>query len=82
MGIEKPEGAENLISVLEPLISGFLGMPISIAQDSDEDGLSDDMEILYKTDKNNPDTDGDGYTDGEEVKNGYDPALPGDAKLK
>jgi hypothetical protein len=54
-------------------------MPIT--QDSDDDGLSDDMEAFYKTDKNNPDTDGDGYKDGEEVENGYDPALPGDAKL-
>lgn len=80
MGIEKPEDAEDLLGVLEPLISGFSAMPI--AQDSDEDGLSDDLEVLYKTDKNNPDTDGDGYKDGEEVEKGYDPALPGDAKLE
>lgn len=51
-------------------------------KDSDLDGLSDDDETIYKTDINNPDTDGDGYFDGEEVQNGYDPAITGDAKLK
>ncbi|MDO8512829.1 MAG: hypothetical protein Q7S57_06175 [bacterium] len=43
--------------------------------DSDNDGLSDAMEALYKTDPNNPDTDGDGYKDGDEVANGYDPLI-------
>jgi hypothetical protein len=37
------------------------------ANDSDEDGLSNDDEILYGTDPNNPDTDGDGISDGDEV---------------
>ena len=37
------------------------------------------METKYKTNPNNPDTDGDGYLDGDEVKNGYDPN--GDGKL-
>ncbi|HPA25335.1 MAG TPA: hypothetical protein PLK76_01070 [bacterium] len=54
----------------------------NINQDVDQDGLTDDWEKYYKTDVNNPDTDGDGYFDGDEVQNGYDPALPGDAKLK
>jgi hypothetical protein len=45
--------------------------------DSDNDGLSDQMEIFYKTDPNNPDTDADGYKDGEEVINGYSPSGPG-----
>jgi hypothetical protein len=43
--------------------------------DSDQDGLSDAMETLYKTNPNNPDTDGDGYKDGDEVANGYDPLI-------
>jgi len=47
--------------------------------DSDQDGLSDEEEIFYGTDKNNPDTDGDTYLDGDEVKNGYNPL--GDGKL-
>lgn len=48
--------------------------------DSDNDGLSDAMELLYKTDPTNVDSDGDGYKDGDEVANGYDPLIksPGD----
>lgn len=41
--------------------------------DSDNDGLSDKKERFYGTGKNNSDTDGDGYKDGAEVKNGYNP---------
>ncbi len=52
----------------------------NIFEDSDQDGLSDDEEKAYGTDANNKDTDGDGYTDGVEVKSGYDPLkhAPGD----
>jgi hypothetical protein len=35
--------------------------------------LTDDLEIVWQTDSNNPDTDGDGYLDGVEIKNGYSP---------
>ena len=41
--------------------------------DSDNDGLTDEYELIYGTDKDNPDTDGDSYKDGDEVKNGYNP---------
>ena len=46
---------------------------ISPIADSDEDGLSDIREKELGTDPLNPDTDGDGYNDGEEVANGYSP---------
>ncbi len=36
--------------------------------DSDKDGLPDNIEALLGTDPHNPDTDGDGITDGVEVK--------------
>ncbi|KKR06865.1 MAG: NHL repeat containing protein [Candidatus Peregrinibacteria bacterium GW2011_GWC2_39_14] len=36
-------------------------------QDTDNDGLSDKMEYQYRTDPKNPDTDGDTFTDGQEV---------------
>lgn len=49
---------------------------MSIFQDSDQDGLSNEEEKLYGTDSNNPDTDGDGYSDGVEVKSGYNPLKP------
>lgn len=41
--------------------------------DPDLDNLSDLDEERYGTDPFDPDTDGDGYTDGEEVAAGYDP---------
>lgn len=46
--------------------------------DTDLDGLFDWEEIkIYKTNPNDSDTDKDGYLDGDEVKNGYNPAGPG-----
>jgi hypothetical protein len=39
------------------------------AADPDEDGLSNDQELIAGTDTNNPDTDGDDLLDGEEVLN-------------
>ena len=48
----------------------ILGTPL----DSDEDGLPDAYEILVShTDPHNPDSDGDGWMDGEEILNGTDP---------
>jgi len=42
--------------------------------DTDADGISDwDEKEVYKTDPLNPDTDGDGYTDGAEIANGFNP---------
>ena len=43
--------------------------------DSDNDGLSDDMEKYYYTDPNLADTDGDGYLDGEEIQADYSPHI-------
>lgn len=43
------------------------------ALDTDKDGLWDDWEIILGTNLMNPDTDGDGYTDGQEVMAGHDP---------
>ena len=48
-----------------------------IILDTDGDGLVDDLEGYYGTEIDNSDTDGDGYSDGEEIKNGYDPIGPG-----
>ena len=49
-------------------------------KDSDNDGLKDWEEELFHTDLFNPDTDGDGYLDGEEVDSGHNPLVkaPGD----
>ncbi len=50
--------------------------------DTDADGLSDDLEEYYGTDPNNPDSDGDTYNDGTEVKNNYNPLGPGQLEVK
>ncbi len=49
-------------------------------KDSDNDGLRDWEEELFHTNPNNPDTDGDGYLDGEEIDSGHNPLVkaPGD----
>ena len=57
--------------MLEQLAQGF-NME-NIIDDHDFDGLADWEEKIHKTDPNNPDTDGDGYLDGEEVASGFDP---------
>jgi len=49
--------------------------------DSDKDGLTDNEEELYTTELKMPDTDGDGYLDGQEVKDGYNPKVAGNSKL-
>lgn len=54
---------------------------IDKGEDSDSDGLTDDQENYFGTDSNKADTDGDGYKDGEEVKNGYNPNGVGKLEL-
>lgn len=46
-------------------------------QDSDGDQLPDWQEEIWKSDKNNSDTDGDGTTDGEEVNQNRNPVVAG-----
>lgn len=48
----------------------------NIFEDSDQDGLSNEEERTYGTNSNSPDSDGDGYSDGVEIKSGYDPLKP------
>lgn len=52
----------------------------NIFEDSDTDGLTNEEERLYGTDPFNKDSDGDGYSDGVEIKGGYNPLkkAPGD----
>jgi hypothetical protein len=50
-------------------------------KDTDNDGLCDTLEDSLGTDKFNPDTDGDSYTDGQEVKSNYNPLGPGALSL-
>ena len=74
---ERTEGQFLLASNASFLADAFnsIGEKISLTVDSDGDGLSDYYEdntvlfsgVNYVLDKNNPDTDGDGLLDGEEI---------------
>src|SRR3989344_2416114 len=51
-------------------------LPLGIDVDADQDGLSNQDESYWNTDFENPDSDGDGFLDGEEVASGFDPREP------
>ncbi len=50
--------------------------------DFDKDGLSDKLELSFKTDPRRPDSDRDGFSDYDEVMNGYDPLFAGIRKIE
>ena len=54
-----------------------INAPLESDADWDDDGLPNREESFWNTDPNNPDTDGDGYLDGEEVASGHDPLITG-----
>ena len=54
---------------------------VSMSSDHDNDGLTFVEEYRYSVNPNNPDTDGDSYLDGAEVKDGYNPNGQGKLKL-
>ncbi|MBU1038928.1 thrombospondin type 3 repeat-containing protein [Patescibacteria group bacterium] len=56
-------------------------VPPSLTSDQDADGLTDMEEAIFGTDVNKPDSDSDGYLDGSEVNQGYDPIKADGAKL-
>ena len=62
--------------------SPFNAQPVSIKDsDMDKDGLSDYWELEFKTDPFNPDSDGDGYSDGKEIDNSFNPLSSTTEKL-
>lgn len=61
---------DSIIRSIDPVAKGKKKL---VDHDFDNDGLVDRLEIQFSTDPRNPDTDGDGYTDGMEVMNGYSP---------
>jgi len=65
-------GAEERI-ILKKDDSLVQTAPVLLMIDNDEDGLTDDLEHRFGTDPFNPDTDGDGKTDRDEVKNRQNP---------
>jgi len=72
---DEVNNGSNPLNACDPVSTG-LG-----SDDCDLDGLTNDDELLVGTDPNNPDTDGDGDNDGEEVNNGTSPIDPCDPTI-
>ena len=59
-------------------IIGVNSTPLpKLEEDIDRDGLTNNEESYWNTDFENPDTDGDGFLDGEEIVSGFDPLTAG-----
>jgi hypothetical protein len=72
----------SFFDVLGGVRSALIGDAIQpleedLTHDADNDGLSDSAESYWNTDFENPDTDGDGFLDGEEVASRHDPTVAG-----
>lgn len=69
-------GATAINMTLHPMKSANLktsSLSNAIIFDADSDGLTDETETRLGTDPNQADTDGDGFPDGLEIANGYNP---------
>lgn len=73
--------AGDMAAGIEPAASKEVIDPVDATVDTDKDGLTDAEEARYKTDPLVSDTDGDGYSDGAEVKGGYNPSGAGKLSL-
>lgn len=71
--IEKNSGGDGKTT------GGFI---YSFSLDDDSDGLSNAEEIIWGSNPRQTDTDGDGFKDGDEVRNGFDPIVAGEGKGK
>jgi hypothetical protein len=66
------------------LVIFFVTINTSLANsliDTDKDGLVDSQEVDFKTNPNHPDSDGDGFVDGLEIRNSFDPLSTESKKL-
>ena len=73
--IKKSNSTEYQKEITAPKEKVVLGSVVY--NDADGDGLLNWEEALWGTDPDNPDTDGDSFSDGTEVKNGYNPSGQG-----
>jgi len=62
-----------------PVISQIPALAVDPNLDSDKDGIPDRIEKVIGTDPYKADTDGDGYSDLQEIKSGYSPLIAGPA---
>jgi Tol biopolymer transport system component len=77
-GATQTSAAETALaaSVSQTVVANQTAAAIAGQQDTDGDGLTDQLEAEYKTAPTNPDTDGDISLDGNEVLLGTDPLNP------
>lgn len=83
--VTTPQGSKSVRDLIDQLFSAtsFLDVPLyanlvgldpaPYIEDEDNDGLYIIWEQFFSTDPHKGDTDGDGFLDGEEVRNGYNP---------
>lgn len=71
----------SFFDVVGGVRSALLSNPVQVLppidDDTDDDGLSNTDESYWNTDFQNPDSDGDGFIDGEEVVSRHDPTVAG-----
>lgn len=70
-----------LVALLITFLTPWQIVKAEAPLDTDRDGLVDIQEQQFKTNPNIPDTDGDGYVDGLEIKHGFDPLSVEEKKL-
>lgn len=69
-----PKSINNLITTKYNQMNPI--KKVTISQDSDNDGLTDIEESIFKTNAGEKDTDKDGFLDGVEIQNLYNPLEP------
>lgn len=73
--------SKNVIDVSSGVMPS-VSIPYVLIADTDGDGLGDDLEKLYATDADNPDTDGDGFSDADELRSDHNPLSDGGNTLE
>src|SRR3989339_282079 len=82
---QKKIGATDVYQLAYNEWADYFELPANFAKyddDPDGDGLPNYLEYVHATDPTKADTDKEGFTDRQEITNGYDPDAPGDAKPK
>jgi len=75
--VSPPTEPETPTAEIAPASDG-----LALSEDPDRDGLTEAEEVVYGTKSTLPDTDGDGYLDGHEVTNLYNPSGVAPQKLE
>lgn len=82
LGVDSDSDGYSDSSEIQNNYSPYNPEPVKItASDMDADSLSDFWELKFKTDPLNPDSDGDGHQDGEEIDRAFDPLSSSTKKL-